>query len=226
MYSVILLPMRVSFASFLAFGLVVAAASPGVGCAQTRRIVWSTRHPSGGTLVRFSVTIGAVSVPVVGSPGGGPFNVAMDDSIADIEGTFAGEPLHFRREERGGAEVATAFAAMPITASDSVAADVEIVHANGRMDSLHDAVRVPHQVFGSSGYGAISRGTRARGRRLKVDRRFTMRQDSATLARIDNENQEAREVGKRAHDTPQLWSDPFILPRVARITSRFGTGRV
>jgi murein DD-endopeptidase MepM/ murein hydrolase activator NlpD len=50
--------------------------------------------------------------------------------------------------------------------------------------------------------------------------------DSLTEARIEHENQLARDVGHRAQDTPQLWTLPFLRPRPARVTSRFGSGRV
>lgn len=54
---------------------------------------------------------------------------------------------------------------------------------------------------------------------------FTRPMDSATTARIARENQEAREVGHHAHDTPRMWSAPFLRPRPSRITARFGSGR-
>lgn len=50
--------------------------------------------------------------------------------------------------------------------------------------------------------------------------------DAATAARIERENELARSIGRRAQDTPQLWSLPFLRPRPARVTSRFGSGRV
>ena len=66
----------------------------------------------------------------------------------------------------------------------------------------------------------------ARASRLHVDPRFTRRMDSLTEARIEHENELAREVGRRAQNTPQLWTLPFLRPRQARVTSRFGSGRV
>ena len=44
--------------------------------------------------------------------------------------------------------------------------------------------------------------------------------DSATSARIESEGLRAREVSRRSHDTPRLWSLPLRLPRPGRITSR------
>jgi murein DD-endopeptidase MepM/ murein hydrolase activator NlpD len=50
--------------------------------------------------------------------------------------------------------------------------------------------------------------------------------DEATEARVEHENELARSIGRHAQDTPQLWSLPFLRPRQARVTSRFGSGRV
>jgi murein DD-endopeptidase MepM/ murein hydrolase activator NlpD len=45
-------------------------------------------------------------------------------------------------------------------------------------------------------------------------------------ARIARENERAREAGRKAHDTPAMWTAPFINPRPSSITSRFGSGRM
>ena len=49
--------------------------------------------------------------------------------------------------------------------------------------------------------------------------------DSATSARIESEGLRAREVSRRSHDTPRLWSLPLRLPRPGRITSPYGGAR-
>ncbi len=36
----------------------------------------------------------------------------------------------------------------------------------------------------------------------------------------------ARDIGHRSQDTPKLWTLPFLRPRQAHVTSRFGSGRV
>jgi murein DD-endopeptidase MepM/ murein hydrolase activator NlpD len=59
---------------------------------------------------------------------------------------------------------------------------------------------------------------------LAVDTTFT-RLDSAMVARVARENARARAVGRRAHETPRLWSDGFQRPRASAMTSTFGTGR-
>jgi murein DD-endopeptidase MepM/ murein hydrolase activator NlpD len=71
-----------------------------------------------------------------------------------------------------------------------------------------------------------ARGRTAGARRLKVDPRFTQRNDSINDARVEHENELAREVGHKAHDTPQMWTYPFLRPRPSSVTSKFGSGRV
>jgi murein DD-endopeptidase MepM/ murein hydrolase activator NlpD len=61
--------------------------------------------------------------------------------------------------------------------------------------------------------------------RLTVAPRFGRPPDSATAARIRRESQQALAVAENAHQTPQLWSHHFVLPRESRITSGFGHGR-
>src|ERR1019366_7471204 len=48
----------------------------------------------------------------------------------------------------------------------------------------------------------------------------------AIADRINAENARARDVGRRAHDSPPLWTLPFMVPRTSVVTSPFGSGRV
>ncbi len=50
--------------------------------------------------------------------------------------------------------------------------------------------------------------------------------DAETQARVDRENAKAREIGRRAHSTPRMWTSPFLRPRQSIVTSRFGSGRM
>lgn len=61
---------------------------------------------------------------------------------------------------------------------------------------------------------------------LNIDTTFTRPLDAATRARIDRENAEAREVGRRAHDHPPMWTASFLKPRASVVTSEFGSGRL
>lgn len=138
---------------------------------------------------------------------------ASDDSILALTGSMAGEPLHF--QQRGGAW--RAIGPIPVDATDSVVAHVVVERASGTTDTITVAALIPRPP---------RRTGRARARTLAVAPRFTRPLDAATQARIDSENERAREVGRRAHSTPQLWTVPFLRPRSSVVTSRFGTGRM
>lgn len=141
---------------------------------------------------------------------------AASDSIQSITGWMAGEPLHFRMDSSG---TERAFGAIPIEASDSVVARVVLHLASGAADTLRMAIAVPPRVTVTAARGG-------RARRLKVSKVYTARPDSLTQARIERENAEARAIGRQAHTTPELWTQPFLRPRSSRITSSFGSGRV
>src|SRR4030095_9268099 len=61
--------------------------------------------------------------------------------------------------------------------------------------------------------------------RLTVAPTFGREPDSALAARIRRESDRATAVAVASHDTPRLWSKPFLHPRDSRITSGFGRGR-
>lgn len=164
------------------------------------------RQPGTGSLVR--VTIDRPQKP--------------GDSIKVASGELAGEQLHFVAAT-GGRRVA--LAAIPLDASDSVVARVLVDRASGAIDTLRTVLHYPHHPAPPPS-PAGSRGRAPGARRLHVDAKFTQRMDSATDARIEHENALAREVGHRSHDTPQLWTFPFLRPRPSKVTSKFGSGRV
>ena len=128
---------------------------------------------------------------------------------------MGGEPLHFRKDSTG---INRAFGLVPLESSDSVVAHVVVRYGSGEADTLRSAVMVPHR--------ASPTGRTARARRLRVSKVYTTRPDSLTEARVERENEEARAVGRRAHTTPELWTQPFLRPRSSRITSTFGSGRL
>jgi murein DD-endopeptidase MepM/ murein hydrolase activator NlpD len=133
---------------------------------------------------------------------------------AKISGEMSGEPLHF---EEAGANTWRAIGPVPVDASGEVIARVTIERASGELDSARASIVIP-KPKPSSG--------RARRRSLSVSSRFTKPLDAETEARIERENATAREIGRRAHDSPPLWTSPFIRPRDATVTSRFGSGRM
>jgi murein DD-endopeptidase MepM/ murein hydrolase activator NlpD len=163
------------------------------------------RNPQAGSLVRISI------------------NGLTRDTTLEVTGTMAGEPLHFRADSTGALR---AFGPVPVDVSDSVLARVQIRREAGgagvTTDTLIQALHFPHR----PPQQPTLRGRSRRARRLRVDRRFSTRPDSALEARIESEGARARDVGRRAHHTPQLWTASFVAPRAARITSGFGSGRV
>jgi murein DD-endopeptidase MepM/ murein hydrolase activator NlpD len=132
------------------------------------------------------------------------------DAIVSVRGSMAGEPLHFRPAAAGTWH---AIGAIPVDATDNMLASAEIHRASGRTEMVRARVtlpRIPPPV----------------AQPLAVDSSFTRPLDSATAARVARENERAREVGKRAHDSPPMWSAAFLRPRASVITSEFGSGRL
>lgn len=145
-----------------------------------------------------------VRLSVEGSHGG--------DSIITVTGVMSGEPLHFHH---AGPGLWHAIGAVSADAKGEAKATVTITHVSGKTDSLAAVTRIP---------GAPP--SRGKPRALAVSPRFTQPLDSATQARIDRENATAREIGRRSHGTPTLWTAPFRRPRSSVVTSRFGSGRM
>jgi len=172
--------------------------------AQQARLTISPRQPSGGSLVRLTLERANRN----------------GDSVVAVRGTMAGEPLHFRATVGG---LMQALGAIPVTPSDSVVARVEIERRSGVTDTARLVLKYPHQ---PAPVVAATATRSATSRRLTVDKVFTQRMDSATNARIEHENEMAREIGRHAQSTPQLWTLPFSRPRDSRVTSRFGSGRL
>ena len=170
---------------------------------QQPRLMVEPRAPAPGSLVR--LTIDRAS--------------RHDDSVVSVTGLMADEPLHFRAAGEARLE---ALGAVPVGASDSVVATAELTLASGTRDTVRLVLPYPHQPEPL----ASTRGRTRGASRLRVDRRFTRPMDAATEARVERENELAHTVGRRSRDTPQLWTLPFLRPRQARVTSRFGSGRV
>jgi murein DD-endopeptidase MepM/ murein hydrolase activator NlpD len=178
--------------------IVAFAAFAGVLGAQAPQLSVAPAHPNPGSIVRVTL-VGPIQHP---------------DAIVSINGTLAGEPLHFIS---AGSATWHAIGAIPVDAPANLTAEVFLAQASGIVDTISTSVAPFHP--------PPSRGT-ARRRRLAVSSRFTQPLDSATEARIANENARAREVGRQSHTTPRLWTAPFVRPRSSRVTSRFGSGRV
>jgi murein DD-endopeptidase MepM/ murein hydrolase activator NlpD len=132
------------------------------------------------------------------------------DEIASIHGSMAGEPLHFIRSASGAWH---AIGAVPVDATGSLVANAEVSRTSGKTETVRARMVLPK----------LSPPV---AQPLAVDSSFTRPLDSATAARVERENARAREVGKRAHDSPPMWSASFLRPRTSTITSEFGSGRL
>ncbi|MGH8100973.1 MAG: M23 family metallopeptidase, partial [Chthoniobacterales bacterium] len=108
-----------------------------------------------------------------------------------------------------------AIGAVSPDAKGKASATVLVFLASGKTDSLVASERIPAPA-----------PSPASKHPLAVSSRFTKPLDSETQKRIDRENATAREIGERSHQTPTLWTQPFIHPKESVITSPFGSGRM
>ena len=188
-----------------AVAAVLTLITRGNVLAQQPHLSIEPAHPSTGTLVR--VTLDRVA--------------KNGDTVVAVTGTMAGEPLHFKAAGNGKMQ---ALGAVPLDISDSLVAAVEIVRHSGAADTARLSLKYPHHPPAVPAATA-SRGKVAGASRLKVDKQFT-KASADNDARVERENELAREVGRHAQDTPQLWTLPFLRPRETRVTSQFGSGRL
>lgn len=128
--------------------------------------------------------------------------------IRGAEGTFAGEPLHFRRAEEGGL---LALAAAPVDREGAEELALEIEYGTGAESRTLEVPVAPGDY---------------RLERLAVAPEFGRPQPPEIQRRISEESARAMQVSRRSHDTERMWAGPFTPPRGSRITSGFGHGRV
>jgi murein DD-endopeptidase MepM/ murein hydrolase activator NlpD len=164
--------------------------------AQTPTLRISPAAPAPGALVRLTLTDSSGNAP------------------AKISGSMSGEALHF---EKSGAATWRAIGPVSVDATGEVVASVTIERTSGELDSARASISIPKPKPSKS---------RAPRRALSVSPRFTQPLDAETQARIERENATAREIGRRAHDSSPMWTAPFLRPRDAVVTSRFGSGRM
>lgn len=132
------------------------------------------------------------------------------DSIVSIRGAMAGEPLHFIASKAGTWH---AIGAVPVDEVGSLVASVILQRASGKVETVRARLTLPNLPPPVA-------------QPLAVDSSFTRPLDSATAARVESENARARDVGRRAHDSPPMWTASFLRPRTSLITSEFGSGRL
>jgi hypothetical protein len=170
--------------------LLLAGASPAVAQVPVRVLVQtSPSPPSRGNVVWLYAR--AAGVP---------------DTATTLDGSAAGEPLHFERRKDGRFR---SLLGIPLDGGDTLAVTLHL--STGAVTDtvvVALAVRVPAHP----------------NERLSVAPRYA-EPDSASRARIEGELAQSRAISRQAHDTPRLWTAPFVRPRSSRITSVYGTGR-
>ncbi len=165
--------------------------------AQQPSLVASRGRPAPGSIVELTLRVGN-----------------RVDSVLTVSGDMSGEPLHFSQSASGSWR---AIGPVSVDATDSVPARAEIHRSSGEVDSVTVFVHLPRRPPAAAP---------SRRRQLAVSSRFTQPMSAETEARIARENEQARAVGRGAHDTPAMWAESFINPRPSSITSRFGSGRM
>lgn len=130
------------------------------------------------------------------------------DTSTRVVGMAGAEPLHFQR--RGDTLVTLAPLPVDSAAGISITLTCSVIGTDM-------ATARTFRVNASPG--------EYRMERLTVAPQFAAPPDSALAARMRREAARAADVSRAAHGTPPLWTDAFIAPREARITSGFGHGR-
>lgn len=173
----------------IALAAALVAANPLY--AQGARLSIAPEHPTPGAIIR--LTLSGIA--------------EASDSIAEIRGTMAGEPLHFVVSREGY----RALGAVPVDSTRNIVARAIVVRASGRADTVRATAEPP----------PLPPPTE----RLDVAPRFGRPLDAATQARVARESARALEVGRRSHQSKRAWATTFLAPRTSAISSRFGTGR-
>jgi len=151
---------------------------------------WQPEHPRQGTFIYVIVDLNS------------------KDARLGVEGSMAGQPLHFEREESGAFR---ALAPVPVSALATIPLSLTVIQ---RSDSSYRVVFIPVEP------------TEFRSSNISVASRFSAAPDSALRARIDAENAQSALVYRQSHNTPRMWSGEWQRPRTSRITSVFGVRRL
>lgn len=170
--------------------LITLMAVTSAVSAQTPRLSAIPSRPEPGAIVRLSLR-------------------GSGTSVSSVQGTLAGEPLHFIRTDSGW----HAIGGIPTDAQGNISARAFVHLASGRVDTVRATMVLPLI-------------PKPKAVPLSVDSSFSKPMDDATTARVARENARAREVGEKSHDTPPMWKASFLRPRSSVVTSTFGSGRV
>ena len=169
--------------------------------------------PAGTASAQFAAPSAVVrTIPTTPARGSAAWLEVLDDPsrndlarLTGVAGEAAGEPLHFEATDRGY----RALLGIPLEGDDTLPAALHLSRG-ARVDTMPVRLLVRQPAYPRE--------------RLTVPPRM-VQYDSATRVRIDSEVARAREVSRRSHETPRLWSPPLTLPRPARITSPYGGAR-
>lgn len=170
--------------------LITLMAVTTAASAQTPRLSALPSRPEPGAIVRLSLR-------------------ATGTSVSSVQGTLAGEPLHFIRTDSGW----HAIGGIPTDAQGNISARAFVHLASGRVDTVRATMVLPLI-------------PKPKAVPLSVDSSFSRPMDEATAARVARENARAREIGEKSHDSPPMWTASFLRPRSSVVTSTFGSGRV
>lgn len=129
--------------------------------------------------------------------------------VLGAHGTAAGEELHFERTDD---RVLESLAAVPVGADQMIEVSVRVVYESGIEERLSTSVPVEGGAYDHE--------------ELDVAPRFGSPLSPEDAARLDRDHEIAREASRRAHRTFRIWTDSVVMPRVSRVTSGFGDGRV
>lgn len=173
------------------------------------------RYPIAFTLMAVASVVEAQAVRLSATPSrpqpGAIVRLSLrtTDQVESVRGTLAGEPLHFIRSDSGW----RAIGGIPTDAQGNVVARAFVHLASGRVDTVRTTMVLPLI-------------PKPKAVPLRVDSSFSKPMDEETAARVARENAAAREVGRKSHDSPPMWTASFLKPRNSVVTSVFGSGRV
>jgi len=136
------------------------------------------------------------------------FRPMSGSTVLQISGVVAGEQLHFEEDSTGSYWT---LAGLPIDATERYAVSLTVRYAD-RTDTVSVLLPVAPR--------------NAPMERLTVAPEFGRPLDEALAARVARERARSRQVSREAHQTPRLWTGPFVRPRESRVTGQFGRGRL
>jgi len=169
--------------------LASLSALAGQGQQDGVQVAWRPARPLQGSLV----LVGVRAVPV--------------DSVHDVEGDLAGEPLHFELIDGWF----RAIGAVPLDAGAHTQARMVIERIGGARDTVLRSVAVARR--------------RSPSERLRTNPDFVTPPDSVA-PRLARERALVRDLHRRSHDVPRLWREPFRLPRPGPTEDGFGIRRI